>query len=105
QPGARTPRLLHERLRRRVARRRARVRIAQRLRCHPVLAVAAVQVAAEHPEAVGQRAGVDVEEGLLLDRVALHAADVAPRHLQASAFVESNLADADRALRTRAPLA
>ena len=55
-------------------------RIAQRLRRHPVLAVAAVQVAAEHAEAVGERARMRVEERLLLDRIALHAADVAPGH-------------------------
>jgi len=35
-----------------------------------------------------------VEERFLLDRIALDAADVAPRHLQGSAFVESNFADA-----------
>ena len=79
-------RVLHERLRCGVARRRDRVRIAQRLRCHPVLAVAAVEIAAEHAEAVGQRAGIDVEERLLLDGIALHAADVAPRDVQPSAL-------------------
>ena len=73
-------RVLDERRRRGVAGRRDGLRIAQRLRCHPVLAVAAVQVAAEHAEAVGERAGIGVEERLLLDRIALHAADVAPRH-------------------------
>ena len=79
-------------------RRRDRLRIAQRLRRHPVLAVAAVQVAAEHPEAVSQRARVRVEERLLLDRIALHAADVAPRHPQPPALVEAHLADADGAV-------
>jgi hypothetical protein len=92
-------------LRRCEHRRRDRRRIAQRLRCHPVLAVAAVQIAAEHPEAVGQRAGMGVEERLLLDRIALHAADVAPRHAQASILVEADFTDADRAFRQRTLMA
>ena len=79
--------------------------IAQRLRRHPVLAVAAVQIAAEHAEAVRERAGVGVEERLLLDRIALHAADVAPRHAQRSALVEAHLADADRAVGQRTAMA
>src|SRR2546428_4405357 len=37
-----------------------------------------------------------VKERLLLDRIALHAADVAPRHHEASVVVESHFADADR---------
>ena len=86
-------------------RRRDRGRIAQRLRRDPVLAVAAVQVAAEHAEAVRERARQRVEERLLLDRVALHAADVAPGHAQPAAVVEAHLADADRAVRQRAAMA
>ena len=86
-------------------RRRDRGRIAQRLRRHPVLAIAAVQIAAEHAEAVGERARMGVKERLLLDRIALHAADVAPRHAQPAALVEAHLADADRALRQRAAVA
>ena len=76
-------RVAHHRLGRRVDRRRHGGRIAQRLRRDPVLAVRAVQIAAEHAEAVRERAGVRVEERLLLDRIALHAADVSPRHAQA----------------------
>ena len=86
-------------------RRRDGGRIAQRLRGDPVLAVAAVQIAAEHAEAVGERARMRVEERLLLDRIALHAADVSPRHAQTSALVEADLADADRALGQRAAVA
>ena len=86
-------------------RRRDGGRIAQRLRRDPVLAVAAVQIAAEHAEAVGERAGIRVEERLLLDRIALHAADVAPRHAQPAALVEAHLADADRALGQRTAVA
>ena len=61
-----------------------------------------MQIAAEHAEAVGARTRIGVEERLLLDRIALHAADVAPRHAQPSALVEANLADADRAFGQRA---
>ena len=64
-----------------------------------------MQVAAEHPEAVRQRARVRVEKRLLLDGVALHAADVTPRHHQTSALVEADLADADRAVRQRTAVA
>src|SRR5436853_4828328 len=42
-----------------------------------------------------------VEKRLLLDRIALHAAYVSPRHQQAPAFVEAHLADANRALGER----
>src|SRR5438034_193015 len=75
-----------ETLRRGLEWRRDRGRIAKRLRRHPVLAICAVEIAAEHPEAVRERARVRVEERLLLDRIALHAADVAPRHLQPAAL-------------------
>ncbi len=64
-----------------------------------------MQVAAEHPEAVGQRARHDVEERFLLDRVALHAADVAPRRVEIAAAVEAYLADADRAVGDRTAVA
>ena len=89
----------------RIDRRRDGRRIAKRLRRHPVLTVRAVEIAAEHAEAVRERARMGVEERLLLDRIALDAADVAPRHLQGSTFVESNFADAGRALRYRALMA
>ena len=61
-----------------------------------------MQIAAEHAEAVGERARVGVEERLLLDRIALHAADVAPRHAQRAAVVEPHLAHAHRAVGDRA---
>ncbi len=88
----------HEPFGRDVERRRHRVRIAQRLRRHPVLAITAVQIAAEHAEAVGERARMHVKERLFLDRVALHAARIAPRHHQPPALVEAHLAHAERAL-------
>jgi hypothetical protein len=61
-----------------------------------------MEIAPEHADAVGQRAGMRVEERLLLDRVALDPADVAPRHVQHAAAHEADLADAGRPLRDRA---
>ena len=85
--------------------RRHRRRIAQRLRGDPVLTVRAVQIAAEHAKAVREGARIRVKERLLLDRIALHAANVPPRHEQPSAFVEPHLAHADRTFRKRAAMA
>src|SRR5207237_6895791 len=77
----------------------------QRLRGHPVLAVAAVVVAAKHAERQRQRAGIGVEERLLLDRVDLQSRDVAARHLEHAAFVIADLADALEALEDFAAMA
>ena len=46
-----------------------------------------------------------VEERLLLDRIALHAADVAPRHVELAVAIEAHLADAERAVGDRALVA
>jgi hypothetical protein len=40
-----------------------------------------VQVAAQHTEAERERAGLSVKERLLLDRIALHAANIPIRHM------------------------
>ena len=53
--------------------------IAQRLAGDPVLAIGAVKIAPHHPEGQRVGAGIHMEERLLLDRVALHARDVAER--------------------------
>ena len=68
--------------------------VAQGLAGDPVLAVGAMKIAAHHAERQRIAAGIDVEERLLLDRVALHAGDVAERHAQLAAFVEAHLANA-----------
>jgi hypothetical protein len=96
-----TKRIPDERARRRLHRRHDRGWIPDRLRCDPVLAVRAVQIAAEHAEAVGERAWKGVEERLLLDGIALHPADVAVGHAQPAPFVEADLADPDRTFRQR----
>ena len=59
--------------------RRGAQRVAQRLGGEPVLAIAAVQIAAEHPEAHRQRAGQRVEERFLLNRIALQRAEIIRR--------------------------
>ena len=98
-------RIVNEPFRRRLQRRRNGSRIAERLRRHPVLAVPTVQIASKHPEAVRERAGLRVKEWLLLDRITLNAAHIAPGNEQTSAFVEPHLADANRALRQRTAVA
>lgn len=74
------------------------MRIAQRLRGHPILAIRAVQIASQHAEAVRQRAGISMEERFLFDGIALDAADVSPRHVQLSTLVEADFADASLSL-------
>src|ERR1700722_2051142 len=58
-----------------------------------------MQVAPEHSEAVGQRARVSVEEGLLLNGIPLSPADVSPGHVERSAAVVTHLADAGLSIR------
>src|SRR6267142_5175794 len=61
-----------------------------------------MQVAPQHSEAIGQRSGMGVEEGLLLDRVTLHAAHVSPGDVQGAPAVEPYLAYSGLAVRNRA---
>ena len=53
-----------------------------------------MQIAAEHAKAVSQRAGISVEERLLFNGIALHAADVSPGNIKLSSLIEANFADA-----------
>src|SRR5260370_136229 len=69
-------------------------RMAQGLLRNPVLAVSAVQVASEHPETEGERAGHRMEERLLLHRVALDGPGVAPRNVERPLAIEAHFADA-----------
>src|SRR5262245_47783878 len=66
--------------------------IANRLRSHPVLAIRAVQIAAQHSEAVGERSAMRMEERLLLNWITLHTAHVAPGDVQNTAAVEAHFA-------------
>lgn len=61
-----------------------------------------MQVAAQHPEAVGQRSGIRVKERLLLDRIALDSADVSPRDVKLTALIEADLANTRLAFCNRA---
>jgi hypothetical protein len=58
-----------------------------------------MQIAAEHPKAKCERAGPDVKERLLLDRIALDARDVIPGNIQAAAAIEPYFADTQLTLR------
>jgi hypothetical protein len=53
-----------------------------------------VQIAAQHSEAVGKRAGISVKKGLLFDGIALHSGGVSPRHVESAATIEADFADA-----------
>ena len=75
------------------------MRITQRLRCHPVQAVTAVEVASQHAETVGQRARVGMKERLLLNWIALYSTDVSPRDVKLAALVVADLAHAGLALK------
>ena len=63
-----------------------------------------MEIAAEHAEAVGERAGVGMEERFLLDGIALRAPDIAPRHQQPASLVVADLADANSAVGQRAAM-
>ncbi len=52
-----------------------------------------MKIAAQHAEAVGERAGVCVEEWLLLNRVALSSCGVSPGNVEFAATVEADFAD------------
>ena len=60
-----------------------------------------MEITPQHADAEREGPGVDVEERLLLDGIALDAADVAPRNVQPPAAIEAHLADAHRALGDR----
>ena len=68
--------------------------IAQSLRRNPVLAVGAVQIAAQHAEAVGERTGIRVKKWLLLDRVALGSGGVSPGNVKRAAAIVADFANA-----------
>ena len=103
--GALRKRALHKQFRSGLERRRDRIRIAQRLRCHPVLAIRAVQIAAQHSETVGKRSGIRMEEGLLFDGITLHSGDISEGSIQRTAAVETNLADSWLSIRYGAAVA
>ena len=52
-----------------------------------------MEIAPHHPERQRVGAGIDVEERLLLDRIALHAGDVAKRDAQLAVLVEAHAAN------------
>ena len=79
--------------------------IAQRLRGDPVLAIAAMQVAAQHAETEGARPRQNVEEGLLFYGVAMRRVDVAVGCVELSSAIEAHLADARETRRNGAPVA
>ena len=75
------------------------------MRSDPILAVAAVQIASQHSEAVRQSARIGVKKRLLLDGIALDPADVSPRHIESTAAVVAHFADSGLPLRDGAAMA
>src|SRR5215470_6999985 len=69
--------------------------IAQGLGGDPILAIGAVQITAEHSEAVGECSWISMKEGFFLDWIALDAADIAPRDIESSVSIEANLANSE----------
>ena len=70
-----------------------RFRIAQHLAGHPVLAIAAVIIAAEHAKGERIGAGQDMKERLLLDRIARQRPDISVRHEQRAVVIEAHAAN------------
>ena len=68
--------------------------VAQGLGREPVLAIAAMEVAAQHPERQRVAAGEAVEEWLLLGGIALQRGDITRRREERPFLIESDLADA-----------
>ena len=82
-----------------IERGRDSIGIAQSLRSNPVLTVAAVEVASQHAEAIGESARMGVEERLLFDGIALQSGGVSPGDVERAAAVEADLAYAGLAFR------
>jgi hypothetical protein len=61
-----------------------------------------MKIATQHAEAVGERPRKCVEEGFLLNRIALRASDVSPGHVERSTAVIADLADTSLSLWNRA---
>jgi len=53
-----------------------------------------MKIAAQHAEAVGEGSGMCVEEGLLLDGIALGSGNVSPGNVEGTAAVVADFADA-----------
>jgi hypothetical protein len=64
-----------------------------------------MEVAPQHSEAVGEGSRIGMEKRLLLDRIALHPANVSPRNIQRSAAIVANLANSWLTVRNRAAVA
>src|SRR6266850_980239 len=82
-----------------------RIGIAYRLRCDPILAIRAMEVAAEHTEAHRQRSRQRMEERLLLDRVELERAYISVWNQQPSTAIEADPANAVQAIENDAAVA
>ena len=79
--------------------------VAHRLAGHPVLAIPAMKIAAEHPERERIAAGIDMEKRFLLDRiVGQSASHITEWHAEFTAFIEAHFADAASSRRDEATM-
>jgi len=67
--------------------------VAKSLARDPILAIAAMKIAPEHPEREGVASGESVKEWLFFDRIDLHTGHVASRHSQLTLFIKANPAN------------
>src|SRR6516162_1301458 len=69
------------------------VRVANRLRSNPILAIGTVKVAAKHAEAVGESPTIGMEERFFLNGITLYAAYIPPRYVERTPAIETDFAD------------
>src|ERR1051326_4590927 len=80
------------------------IRIAQCLRSYPVLTIRTVKIASQHAKTVGKGTRIGMKKRLLLDGIALHSTDIAPRHVEFAVAVEPDFANSELTLGNRAPV-
>ena len=84
---------LYQHIRLYTCRRDYGVRVANRLRSNPILAIGTVKVTAKHAEAVGESPTIGMEERFFLNWITLYAADIAPRYVERPPTIETDFAD------------
>ena len=91
-PAAGGQRFVYQALRGNAGRMLFALAVTQRLRDSVIVAIGTAQVAAEHPEREGLRAGQQVKNRVGLDRAHVASRDVSVRHAQLSAVIGAHSA-------------
>ena len=79
--------------------------IAQGLARDPILAIATVKIATQHPERERVTAGEDMEERFLLNRITLERGTVIGRNKQCAAAIEPHATDPVMSFENQATMA